>query len=119
MNTKHYEYFDATVMDTLYMIMGDDMVSLFSVYAKDSKLRLKDLETMVGQAADPQAIRLAAHSLKGSSANVGAKPLADLCLRLENMAREESLAAAQSVVSDIKSLYYKMQVELEQIITAH
>ncbi len=117
MNNKHYQYFDATVVDTLHMIMGADMTELFTVYVKDSQSRLQDLESLVSEAGDAEKIRLAAHSLKGSSANVGAKPLAELCLRLETMAREKSLSTAPSLVNDIKQLYDNMQVELEQIIT--
>ncbi|BFM06735.1 Hpt domain-containing protein [Halioxenophilus aromaticivorans] len=119
MENKSYQYFDATVMDTLHMIMGNEMVELFTVYAKDSKIRLQDLESLVYSYAPAQDIRMAAHSLKGSSANVGAKPMAELCFQLETLAQEESLDKASVLLTDIKNLYSLMQVELNDIITRH
>ena len=43
------------------------------------------------EAVDPQAVRTAAHSLKGSAGNLGARQLAALCQEIELIARQGSL----------------------------
>jgi len=117
--TKSYQYFDSGVMENLRAIMGDDIVELFSIFADDSRNRLTSLEELFVSTPDPHQVRIAAHSLKGSSANVGAVYLAELCFKLEIMARNNELNQAQEVLSEIKSVFRNMQSELADITTRH
>ena len=55
---------------------------------------------------DPKAVREAAHALKSSSANVGAKSLAELCKQLEAMGRQGNLSSA-SLLLDAFDAEYK------------
>lgn len=116
MNQLNYQHFDATVMDTLKMIMGNDIIELFRIYERDSKLRLHTLEQLITTSAEPKQIRLVAHSLKGSSSNVGASQMAELCNRLEQMALSESLEQAEQTLLDLKQHYSDIQAELKHII---
>ncbi|MOA58867.1 Hpt domain protein [compost metagenome] len=54
------------------------------------------------QAADAQALRLAAHSFKGSCSNMGAAQLAGLCKLLEEAARREQLDEAPALIEQIE-----------------
>ncbi len=49
--------------------------------------------------ADAQALRLAAHSFKGSCSNMGASLLAGLCKQLEDCARREQLEMTWPLLS--------------------
>ncbi|MDT4847417.1 hypothetical protein FQZ97_814710 [compost metagenome] len=52
--------------------------------------------------ADCLALRLAAHSFKGSCSNMGAPVLAGLCKQLEESARREQLADAPVLIQRIE-----------------
>ena len=47
----------------------------------------------------------AAHSLKSSSANLGATKLAALCGEIEDMTRENRTAGAEAILDEIEKLY--------------
>ena len=64
-------------------VLEDEFGILISTYLADAKLRLQLIEQGL-QNQDYEAVRLAAHSLKGASANLGALLLAELCEKLEH-----------------------------------
>ena len=64
-------------------VLEDEFGILITTYLADAKLRLQLIQQGL-QAQDYEAVRLAAHSLKGASANLGALLLAQICERLEH-----------------------------------
>jgi len=56
-------------------------------------------------AGDAAGLSSAAHSLKSSSANLGALNLAALCQQMENFGRECTLARAELLMADIETEY--------------
>ncbi len=64
---------------------------------------------------DAAALRMAAHTLKSSSANLGARTLAAHCQELETMAEEEALESAAQLLSEIESGYVPVAAELQRI----
>lgn len=79
MTTAHL---DPDVLATLRDIMGEDQFPvLVHTYLSDSEHRLAQLLA----ATDARALRDAAHSFKGSSCNMGAAHLAQLCGELEHL----------------------------------
>lgn len=53
-------------------------------------------------AADSRSVADLAHSLKGSAGNVGAEDVHQLCLSIENLARDENLAAASELAGRLE-----------------
>ena len=67
-----------------------------------------DLMTRLGEAidrGDAECIRTAAHSLKSSSANVGAVRLAELCAAMETSTRASDRASAVTLQRQIRNEY--------------
>jgi CheY-like chemotaxis protein/HPt (histidine-containing phosphotransfer) domain-containing protein len=62
---------------------------------------------------DAEALRNAAHSLKSSSANVGARPLADLCRQLEAVGREKRVQEAPALLARLDPVYTKTLAALK------
>jgi HPt (histidine-containing phosphotransfer) domain-containing protein len=56
--------------------------------------RLGEMEAAV-RSGDSAALRRAAHNLKGSSGILGARGMAELCRRLEDLAEEGRMAGAE------------------------
>ena len=97
---------------------GDGMVRrVISIYLTSSIEQLDRLRDAVRD-GDPEAVRQAAHALKASSQNVGAKPLSRRCQVLEEMGRNGALASAGSVLSGIELAYEDTVTELRVLIGA-
>ena len=65
-------------------------------------------------AADSDMVRAAAHSLKSSSANLGANSLAELCKKLEMAARANALATDAPALPEVEAEYERVRVALQQ-----
>jgi signal transduction histidine kinase/CheY-like chemotaxis protein/HPt (histidine-containing phosphotransfer) domain-containing protein len=77
---------DQAVVQELLEIMGDGFTGLVQVYFDDAPRLLARLR-QAAAANDHAAVGEITHSLKSSSANVGALPLADIARRAETDAR--------------------------------
>jgi CheY-like chemotaxis protein/HPt (histidine-containing phosphotransfer) domain-containing protein len=75
----------ATLRDLSEPGQPDPVVELIDLFLEDAPDRLRAMETSLTQ-RDQEALKIAAHSLKGSAKNLGAKPLARICAELEKQA---------------------------------
>ncbi|MEZ0470973.1 hybrid sensor histidine kinase/response regulator [Luteimonas salinilitoris] len=82
---------DQDVLDELRSMLGDEVDRLIEVFLEDTPRLLARLE-IAAAGPDYDALRDAAHSLKSSSANLGAMLLSAAARRIEHGAREGSLA---------------------------
>ncbi len=88
----------------------DIVGELIDLYLKDSKRRFSEIERALGR-ADAPALTDAAHALKGSSLNLGARPLGDLCRRIEEACSQGSIGTAAGLV-------LKLEQELSRVSRA-
>jgi CheY-like chemotaxis protein len=80
-----------------------------------------DLMTRLGEAidrSDSEYIRSAAHSLKSSSANVGAIKLAELCASMETSTRKSDRATAVTLQRQIREEYPRVIKSLKRKLSA-
>ncbi|MCY1347066.1 Hpt domain protein [compost metagenome] len=94
-------HLDHSVLSALRDVMEDEFPVLLDTFMVDSAERLRQIQQAHVQ-ADSQALRLAAHSFKGSCSNMGAPVLAGLCKQLEDIARREQLADAPGLIQQIE-----------------
>ena len=80
---------------------------IIKIYLDSSPKLLRTLRDAVaqGEAGAAEAIRQAAHSLKSSSANLGAVAIVDLCRELEDLGRNNSTAGAAVILDEIEKIY--------------
>lgn len=104
-------HLDEQHFNELRELMADDFSTLIEAYLRDSSERLQ-LLTQACAAQDLLAAKRQAHSLKGSSSNVGAAALADYCQRLEQLARGGDLAAMQAELVTLQQELAGVQREL-------
>jgi len=78
---------------------------IIDVYFKDSRKLLDTLRDSIAKGDAPEIVQRAAHTLKSSSANLGATPLAALCRELEALAREKQLDGAPALLAEIEGLH--------------
>ncbi len=92
---------DSHVLATLRDVMEDEYALLLETFLTDSDERLRLLRETEAQ-ADALAMRMAAHSFKGSCSNMGAVLLAGLCKQLEDLARREQLDGVAALLAHIE-----------------
>ena len=88
------------------------MVELVDLYFGTATTLLEAMQTAIQQ-ADGQALYKAAHTLKPSSAHLGALHFSALCKELEAMGSAGQLEAAAVKFTELEAEFSRVQVALE------
>lgn len=105
-------HLDSAVLSTLQDVMEGDFPILLDTFIADSEERLTALRDALAR-NDAQAVRMAAHSFKGSCSNMGAVLLAESCRSLEDLGRREQLADAPRVFGQIEREFAIVRILLK------
>ncbi|WP_261220491.1 PAS domain S-box protein [Ancylothrix sp. D3o] len=109
---------DAAAFAALREMVGEDdgevLAMVIESYLTDAPKLLEALDLAI-QEADGPALNFAAHTLKSTSATVGASDLAALCKRLEAMGRTGVTAEAAEIFSRLSAEYELVKVALENL----
>ena len=76
------------------------MSDITTLFREDALVRLHDLRDSIA-AANPDQLARAAHALKSSSGNVGAKRIYTLCAAIEENARAGKITGAKELVDQV------------------
>ena len=102
---------NAGILDELRDVLGSEVDKIIAVYLEDSPRLIAQLErAAVG--GDPIALRVAAHTLKSSSANVGATTLSEAARDLEEGARDGTLKKPEAMVARIVTEFAQVRSAL-------
>ena len=108
---------DEETLDELYAVIGADAGRIVTVFLEDAPQLLAQLE-QAALTPDLPALRDAAHSLKSSSANLGAMALSLAAKRVELGARMQSLdrpaVAVAMVVDEFERARQALQARLQR-----
>ncbi|QBF25870.1 Hpt domain-containing protein [Pseudomonas tructae] len=94
-------HIDREVLSDLQEVMEDGYLQLLETFLKDSEERLSHLH----EAKNAGELALAAHSFKGSSSNMGAMALAELCRQLEDRVNQGHLWGVEDLINQIDHEY--------------
>jgi CheY-like chemotaxis protein len=89
------------------------MQEMLNCYLSESLELIQKIQ-LSWQAKNSQEVSFLAHSLKSSSASIGAKALADLCQQLEKLSQDESLKTQVSLILDLQTTYAQVQQDLHR-----
>ncbi len=107
---------DAGVISDLIDVMGDEFTDLVRVYLEDTPKAVALLEQAAAQ-GQRDGIIAPSHSLKSTSANLGAMRLAELAKRLEHGARSGELGGDPVLlVNELKREYQQVAAALNELI---
>ena len=108
---------NASVLDDLREVLGSEVDKIITLYLEDAPRLIAQLErAVVGN--DPIALRVAAHTLKSSSANVGATTLSEAARDLEHGARDGTLAKPEALVARIVGEFAQVRAALQASLKA-
>ena len=109
---------NAAVLDDLRDVLGGEVDWIIALYLEDAPRLIAQLErAVVGN--DPIALRVAAHTLKSSSANVGATTLSEAARDLEHGARDGTLAKPEALVARIVGEFARVRTALQAKLPAN
>ena len=91
----------------------DLLAQLAEAFTLESTEALETLEAAVAE-KNADTMGRAAHKLKGSAGNFGAKPLQSLCLELEKLARAQQIEAASIRIPAVRHEVDRVLVALSE-----
>jgi histidine phosphotransfer protein HptB len=93
---------------------GEFLREIVNIYLEDTPKRLDDMKLALAK-GDLAGFTRAAHTIKGSSANVGAQVLKSVAERLEYQSRKEGLNGVGSLIADCEEAFAVAAVELRRL----
>ena len=90
---------------------NDFVTQLIDEYLAESLSRMAALKDAV-ERRDAPALRLATHSLKGTSSIVGAKRMAAICDALETLARDTTFEGTAALIVDLDDEFTRVRQAL-------
>jgi two-component system sensor histidine kinase/response regulator len=107
---------DRKVITGLRGLQGEDetdiVAELAGMFLDDARQRLSALEEAV-LGDDALAVERLAHTLKGSSANMGARGMSDLCMRLEDAGASGDLSQGFRLLTRLKEEFVRVDRAFE------
>jgi histidine phosphotransfer protein HptB len=95
---------------------GDEFLrEIAAIFLDDTPQRIAELDQSLAS-ADVTSFTRAAHSIKGSSSNMGASALQATAAKLEHRARTEGLGNVTDLVTEIKTEFGRAQTALAALI---
>jgi len=106
---------DTSIIGDLVDVMGDEFPDLVRVYLEDTPKNVALLEQAARQRS-MEGIIAPSHSLKSTSANLGALRLSELAKRLEHGARTGDLTEPLILVGELKREYQHVASALTELL---
>jgi signal transduction histidine kinase/CheY-like chemotaxis protein/HPt (histidine-containing phosphotransfer) domain-containing protein len=109
---------DTDVIRDLVEVMGGEFTDLVRVYLEDTPKAIATLE-QAATSGNVEGLIAPSHSLKSTSANLGATSLSELAKRVEHGARAGTLNANEApiLVAEIKRGFQRVTHELNALLT--
>lgn len=105
---------DIEALETLKEVMEDEFQLLIDTFVQDSTDRLGALREALAN-GDADGLRRAAHSFKGSSSNIGAIPLSEICFVIEEGGRNNQLDGLDQKLAEAEAEFEAVKVELANL----
>lgn len=94
---------------------GEFLREIIAIYIEDTPQRIAELETSLA-AGDVPTFTRAAHSVKGSSANLGAMTVRSVAEKLEHQSHKHGLADVSGLVATLKIEFENARLELSKLV---
>jgi histidine phosphotransfer protein HptB len=93
---------------------GEFLKEIVSIYLEDTPKRIGELKASLAS-GDAATFTRAAHTIKGSSSNVGAVALKGVAERMELISKRQGLGAMAPLIADCEAEFSRAAAELRGI----
>lgn len=107
---------DFATVETLKEILEDDFTELIETFLLDANIRINEMKDILANEDAVSQLEFPAHTLKGSSGNVGAVKLSRYCAQLVDSVREGDTDGLTGVVDEIAEEYGSLVPQLNSLI---
>jgi len=94
---------------------GEFLREILGIFLEDTPKRLAELDASLAAGDAPKFSR-AAHSIKGSSGNLGALALREVAGQLEQRSQQAGLGDVAGLVASLKVEYVRAESELKKLL---
>lgn len=101
MSEFNNDVIDIQQFDELKDLLEEDFIDLVKTYMKDSLMRLQELQEAYETDDNAKGFD-AAHTLKGASANLGARYLTELCYQMQEACRNQKITLKKDLLDAIE-----------------
>lgn len=107
------ETVDYEKLEELEMLLGDNYADLINTFVSNSTRTLEAMQQII-LAGDADEIATLAHSLKGTSGNMGATQLYRYAIQMEKLAKAKDLAVMPELLSEINAALNAFKIIMSQ-----
>jgi len=93
----------------------EDFREIISMYIEQTGNHLYDLKRALNEENIESASRIT-HQIKGSSANLGASQLANVCSRLEDKVKSGNLSSSCPLVDEMQGTFERTKIQLQALL---
>lgn len=93
---------DLDVLNELKELLEDGFSVLTEKFIEDGQKRVEKIMTAIAN-EDAVSLYNEAHGLKGSSRNMGAVPLGEICSQLEAMGQNKDLSSSGTIIAALQT----------------
>jgi HPt (histidine-containing phosphotransfer) domain-containing protein len=94
---------------------ADVLAEVLQLFTEEVPKRIRALQAAL-EAGDVAQVGRAAHSLKGSSGNIGAGSMLEVCRKLDDAAKAGDLAAITPLVATLTEEYHRVELEIKHLL---
>jgi two-component system, sensor histidine kinase and response regulator len=113
------EVLDPAVLDSLRQLTvpgeEDVLVQVLTLFMAEVPARVQRVAE-AHRAADAVGMQRAAHSLKGSSGNIGARALYEVCRQIDERGKAGDLAGAGPLLDRLDAEYARVDAAIRQML---
>ena len=106
---------DAAMMEQLRDLLGDRFIELIETFINDGERRMNLLRDAVPK-RDFTVVHGEAHGLKGSSRNIGANPLGNVCETLETIGDQKNEAPLDTSFAAVEQEFAAICIALREYL---
>ncbi|MFQ5469651.1 MAG: Hpt domain-containing protein [Gammaproteobacteria bacterium] len=107
---------DKQILNSLREIMGDEFDDLVETFIVNTESMLDQISASIKE-GDSQVVTRLAHSIKSSSANVGALRVSEQAALIEELASADKLYEISNTLQNIESEFNAVRAALEEYAT--
>ena len=93
----------------------DVLAEIFNLFLDEVPKKMDALRSAVSS-GDAVKVQRTAHSLKGSSGNIGARAMYEVCRQLDDRAKSGDPARLQSLVDALDAEYRRVESEIRRLL---
>lgn len=90
------------------------LAELIDLFLADAPERIREVESALA-AGEIKRVERAAHTLKSSSANIGAKQLSSICKQIEELARNQQSTSIAPLLADTTRCFVEAEAALRTL----